>query len=72
MKITVRPVGSLKRFIATGTVLEDVQTVGDAVEQLSLPRKMGLVMLVNERIANWNTPLADGDILQLIPTIAGG
>ncbi len=72
MKITIHPVGSLKRFVAPGTVLEDVHTVGDAVEQLPLPKAMGLVMLVNERVANWNTPLADGDTLQLIPTIAGG
>jgi molybdopterin converting factor small subunit len=72
MKITVHPVGSLKRFVEPGTVLEDVRTVGEAVEQLSLPESKGLVMLVNERLANWNTPLADGDTLQLIPTIAGG
>ena len=72
MKITVHPVGSLKRFVEPGIVLEDVRTVGEAVERLSLPESKGLVMLVNERLANWNTPLADGDTLQLIPTIAGG
>ncbi len=72
MPITIRPVGSLKRFVAPGTVLADVHTVSEAVEQLSLPDDMGLVMMVNERVANWNTPLIDGDILQLIPTIAGG
>ena len=72
MKITVHSVGSLKRFVEPGTVLEDVRTVGEAVERLSLPESKGLVMLVNERLANWNTSLTDGDTLQLIPTIAGG
>ena len=72
MPITIRPTGSLKRFIAPDIVLEDTHTVGEAVEHLSLPEEIGLVMVVNERIANWNTPLADGDTLQLIPTIAGG
>ena len=72
MPIIIRPIGSIKRFIAPDTVLEDTHSVGDAIEQLSLPEEIGLVMLVNERIANWNTPLADGDTLQLIPTISGG
>ena len=72
MPISIRPTGSLKRFIAPDTALENAHTVGEAVEQLSLPEDMGLVMMVNGRTAHWNTPLTDGDILQLIPTIAGG
>jgi molybdopterin converting factor small subunit len=72
MPITIRPIGSLKRFIAPDTVLDNVHTIGEAVAQLSLPEDMGLVMLVNGRTTNWNTVLADGDILQLIPVISGG
>ena len=72
MKITIRPTGLLKRFIAPDTALENAHTVGEAMVQLSLPEDIGLVMLVNGRTADWNTTLADGDDLQLIPAISGG
>ena len=72
MPISIRPTGSLKRFIAPDTVLEDMHTVGEAVEQLSLPEEIGLVMMVNGRTAHWDTVLTDGDTLQLIPVISGG
>ena len=72
MTITIRPTGLIKRFVTPDTVLEDARTVGEAVTQLSLPEDIGLVMLVNGRTANWDTVLADGDILQLIPVISGG
>ena len=72
MPITIRPIGLLKRFVAPDTVLDNAYSVGDAIEQLSLPEEIGMVMMVNGRTAHWNTVLADGDILQLIPTIAGG
>ena len=72
MPITIQPAGSIKRFVAPDSVLEHAQTVGEAIEQLDLPDNIGVVMMVNGRIAHWNTSLADGDVLQLIPTIAGG
>ena len=72
MSITIQPAGSIKRFIAPDSVLENADTVGEAMEKIDLPDNIGVVMMVNGRIAHWNTPLTDGDILQLIPTIAGG
>ncbi|MCS7040092.1 MAG: MoaD/ThiS family protein [Caldilineales bacterium] len=74
MSIIVRLAGSLRpnddheREI----VLTQARTVGEAVGQLDLPQTMGLVMLVNGRLAHWQTELQDGDVLQLLPVIGGG
>lgn len=72
MSITVRVAGSLKERIATDLKLEGVHTVGEAVAQLSLPEDVGLVIIVNGKLARWQTELHDGDVLQLAPVIGGG
>ena len=72
MTVTVRAHGSLRDRIPSGTKLEDVHTVGEAVERLVVSPDVGLAMMVNGHIANWNTPLADGDLLQLVPALSGG
>ena len=72
MTITVRAHGSLRELVPAGTKLEDVGTVGEAIQRLTLPSELGLAIMVNGRIANWNTPLAHGDVLQLVPALAGG
>jgi molybdopterin converting factor small subunit len=53
-------------------VISNVETVGQAVERLSLPSDVGVAMLVNGRVAHWNTELRDGDVLTLLPAICGG
>ena len=70
--ITVHVAGSLKNHIASDTTLHNVHTVGEAITHLNLPTSGELVILVNERIAYWQTELADGDVLKLIPAISGG
>jgi molybdopterin converting factor small subunit len=70
--ITVEVSGTLRSRIASETTLDDVNTVGQAIEQLHLPPTVALIMLVNGRIAHWTSELRDGDVLQLIPTIGGG
>ena len=72
MSITVEAGGSLKARVAPHLALNDVQTVGQAIERLRLPPDVALIMLVNGRIAHWTTELQDGDVLQLLPTIGGG
>ena len=72
MTVTVRAHGSLRDRIPTGTKLEDVCTVGEAIQRLAVPSELGLAIMVNGRIANWNTPLAHGDLLQLVPALSGG
>ncbi len=70
--ITIQAAGSLKERIPPGTTVPTARTVGEVVAQLPLPRDMGLVMMVNGRLAHWNTELKDGDTLQLAPVVGGG
>jgi molybdopterin converting factor small subunit len=71
--ITIKAFGSLRQHVAPGTTVQNADTVGEAVTQLNLP-EMGteLMMVVNGRIAYWQTALDDGDTLQLIAAISGG
>jgi molybdopterin converting factor small subunit len=70
--VTIKVLGSLRQHVAPGTTVQNVQTVGEAVTQLNLPETGAMMMLVNGRIAYWQTELDDGDTLQLLPTISGG
>jgi sulfur carrier protein ThiS len=74
MSVLVRLAGSLRSTDdhEHEIVLAQARTVGEAVSQLDLPQSMGLVMLVNGRLAHWQTELQDGDVLQLLPVIGGG
>lgn len=53
-------------------VLEAPATVGDAARLLTLRNSTGLMILVNGKIAQWNTLLNDGDVIELIPALGGG
>ena len=70
--ITVKASGSLKQQVAPGTVIQNVDTVGEAMAHLNLSEPGELMLLVNGRIAYWQTALEDGDILQLVPAVSGG
>ncbi|NOX62021.1 MAG: MoaD/ThiS family protein [Chloroflexi bacterium] len=72
MSITLRVGGSLKRLAKPITFIDNARTVGEAVAHLDLPEEMGLVILVNGKLAHWDTPLSDGDEIQLTPVISGG
>ena len=70
--VTIEAAGSLKRHVAPGTTVQNAQTVGQAIEQLGLPDVGEMMLLVNGRMAYWQTELADGDTLKLVPAISGG
>ena len=72
MPVSVKASGSLRSHVAPQMILEHVATVGEAIEKLQLPHEIALIIMVNGRIAHWTTPLHDGDVLQLLPTIGGG
>ena len=59
--ITIKASGSLRKHIAPGTTVDNVHTVGEAMSQLALPETGELIMLVNRRMAYWDTALEDGD-----------
>ncbi len=71
MTITVQASGILKEQIPTELQLE-ASTVGEAVSQLNLPDVGEMLLLVNGRLAHWQTELHDGDLLKLVPAIGGG
>jgi len=72
MAVIVQTHGSLRDHIGTGIDLDNVQIVGDVIARLSIPDDTGLAILVNGRLAHWQTPLHNGDVVQLIPQISGG
>jgi molybdopterin converting factor small subunit len=72
MAVEIEGVGSLKSAVPAGMVLADVETVGQAIERLAVPADVGVAMLVNGRVAHWNSELHDGDVLTLLPAICGG
>ena len=72
MAVTIKAHGALRERMRDNTTLENVQTVGEALTRLALPPDTGIAILVNGRIAHWNTPLQDGDIIQIVPQLSGG
>ena len=70
--ITVQVTGALKRHLATDATVHNVNTVGEAITELELPEIGELMLLVNGRMAYWDTPLDHGDIVKLVPAIGGG
>ncbi len=59
--ISIKASGSLRKLIPPGTVARDVNTVGEAIEQLSLPEIGEVVIMVNRRMAYWDTEVEDTD-----------
>ena len=70
--VTIEVSGLLRQHVDPGTTVQNVHTVGEAVTQLNLPAAGDMIMVVNGKIAYWNTELDDGDTLQLLPAISGG
>jgi molybdopterin converting factor small subunit len=52
--------------------LEGVSSVAEAITRLPLKRSTGIVILVNGKLGQYDTPLGDGDVVQLIPALGGG
>ena len=70
--VTIEVSGLLRQHVDPGTTVQNVNTVGDAVIQLNLPKALDMIMVVNGKIAYWNTELEDGATLKLLPAISGG
>jgi sulfur carrier protein ThiS len=71
MTITIQASGILKEQIPTELEIE-ASTVGEAVSQYDLSAAGEVLLLVNGRLAHWNTVLNEGDVLKLVPAIGGG
>jgi molybdopterin converting factor small subunit len=52
--------------------LPPASTVLDVLERLQVPLDLEVVLAVNDKVVTVDTPLAEGDLLALIPAVAGG
>ncbi len=72
MRVTLHAEDLLAGAAPAVLELEGSCTVGEAAGSLPLPRSTGLMILVNGKLAQWDTLLQDGDKVELIPALGGG
>jgi molybdopterin converting factor small subunit len=77
MRVTVELQAYLEQYSPDGQAvfectLPDGATVQTLVRQLSVPEEMASVIVLNDRSADFDDPLQDGDRVILIPPLAGG
>lgn len=72
MRITIHAEDVSAAEGASVLVLDGPTTVGDAARLLALNHSTGLMILVNGKLAQWDTVLSDGDVVELIPALGGG
>jgi sulfur carrier protein ThiS len=73
MKITVRPVGVIRKFVAEHE-LETTEglTPERLIHDLNIPRKLKMVPLVNGKSIPMKEKLKDGDEVVLVTMLGGG
>lgn len=47
-------------------------TIGQVLEKLNLPKEIRIIVLLNGRTADGETALNEGDIVHILPLMAGG
>jgi molybdopterin converting factor small subunit len=52
--------------------LPDGATVQTVLEALAVPEHLVALVAVNRRAAETDTPLSDGDLVEVIPPVTGG
>ncbi len=77
MKVTVELQAYLKQYSPHGQAvfertLPDGATVQTLVRELNVPEEMASVIVLNDRNADFDDPLSEGDRVTLIPPLAGG
>lgn len=74
MILTIRLYGVFRidRFKEKQLTLPAGCCVDEVVEQLQLSRQLLGIILINDRHADINSTLADGDTLALLPLLEGG
>ena len=72
VRVTIHAEDLLPEGASPALILDGPCHVGEAVKRLPLPRFTGLMILVNGKLAGWETVLQDGDEIELIPALGGG
>jgi molybdopterin converting factor small subunit len=52
--------------------LPPASTVLDVLTRLDIPLDLEVVLALNDKVVPLDTPLSEGDLLALIPAVAGG
>jgi len=58
------------RPVVKSLELPEGATAGDALNELRVGRDIELMILINERPSNENTPLSDGDEFTIMPPVS--
>lgn len=61
-----------EELLPGGEVRLKAATVAEAAERAGLQARTGLVIMVNGRLAEWMTPLAEDDVVEFLPALGGG
>ncbi len=77
MQVTVELQAYLRQYSPNGQpvferTLADGATVQTLVRELDVPEEMASVIVLNDRNADFDDPLSEGDRVTLIPPLAGG
>lgn len=72
VRVTVRAEDLLPNAASVVLTFDHPCTVGSVVQALAPVRSTGLMILVNGKLAGWQTVLQDGDDVELIPALGGG
>jgi len=79
MNVTVKLFATLRDYLPERSdngvcmlSLSEGETVKDVLRHLRVPEDIKLVLLLNSRHADYETELAEGDVLSVFPPIAGG
>ncbi len=77
MQVTVELQAYLQQYSPDGQpvferTLPDGATVQTLVRELDVPEEMASVIVLNDRNADLDDPLSEGDRVTLIPPLAGG
>ena len=77
MRVTVELQAYLEKYSPNGQAvfeytLPDGATVQTLARELNVPEEMASIIVLNDRNADFDDPLHDGDRVTLIPPLAGG
>ncbi len=72
MSVVVKSHALIPAPAVTSAAVDGARTVAEAVGMLRLSLRTGVMILVNGRLASWETALQDDDVIELLPAVGGG
>ena len=73
MRITIVPIGLIKKYASAGPLdVPDGTTPGALIERLAIPTRLKMVAYVNGKRRALEEPLSAGDEVKLVTLLTGG